>query len=312
MTAREKKAPQAASPGSLISGWARQGVESFVAAQKILLDLAAQENALLIGMAREQFSRPGFRPGVSMAGIAETGVKNLTTAGKILLDLAAGETALAVDGVKEGLRLPVAAGAMADVVRHRVDTFIEMQKHLLDATAEQAHAIAESYREGEEVLAATKMTELARRGIEGFVESEKKFLDLAAQEVSAATKGGKRTGKPPRERMEVLTKVAREGAEKYIETQKKLLELAIGQLEATTKARGDHKEATRKEAQQSWGDITEKSVKNLVTAEKSLLELAMKPMKGTGREEGRRVPRPRHKTHHAAKGETREAVAVVA
>jgi hypothetical protein len=312
MTAREKKTPHTASPASFLTGWARQGVESFVAAQKILLDLAAQENALLIGMVREQFGKTGFRPGVSMAGIAEKGVKNLSTAGKILLDLAASETALAVDGVKEGLRLPVAAGAMAEVIRHRVDTLVEMQKQLLDATTEHVQAAAESYREGEPMMPVTKVAELARRGIEGFVESEKKFLDLAAQEVSNATKGGKRTTKPPRARMAVLTEVAREGAEKYIETQKKLLDLAIEQLEAAAKVGGDHKEAARKEVQPSWGELTEKSVKNFVSAEKSLLDLAMKPMK-TPREEGRRVPR--RGNHRATKKETaemREAVAVVA
>lgn len=304
MKAREKKAPQVASPGSFLTGWARQGVQSFVAAQKILMDLAAQENALLIGMVRERLSNTSFRPGVLMVGMAEKGVKNLTDAGKILLDLATDETALAVHGVKEGLRLPVAAGAMAEVVRHRVDTLIELQKQLLEATAEQAHAAAESYREGEKVLAAANVAELARRGIEGFVESEKKFLDLAAQEVSAATKGDKRTGKPPGDRMEVLTKVAREGAEKYIETQKKLLELAIQQLEESVKGSPEYKEAARKEARPSWGELTEKSVKNFVTAEKSLLELAMKPMKGSDGKDGRKVRRPGQKTHRAPKKHT--------
>lgn len=304
MTAREKKAPQAASPSSFLTGWARQGVQGFVAAQKILLDLAAQENALLIGMMREQLSKPGFRPGVAMAGIAEKGVKNLTNAGVILLDLAAGETALAVDGVKEGLHLPVAAGAMAEVVRHRVDTLIEMQKRLLDATAKQAHAVAESYREGEGGLAVANVAELAGRGVEGFMESEKKFLNLAAQEFSAATKGGKRTHKPPRERMEVLTKVVREGGEKYIETQTKLLELAIKQLEATAKAGTELKEAAQKDALPSLGELTEKSVKNIVTAEKSLLDLAMNPRKGPGREQGRKVRRLRHRTHGGAKKHT--------
>jgi hypothetical protein len=311
MTAREKKVPQATSPGGMLTGWARQGVESFVAAQKILLDLAAQENALLIGMVREQFGKTGFRPGVSVVGIAEKGVKNLTSAGKILLDLAASETALAVDGVKEGLRLPVAAGAIAELVRHRVDTFVEMQKNLLDATAEHAHAVAESYREGESVLAAANVADLARRGIEGFVESEKKFLDLASQEVSNATKGLKRPGKPPRARMEVFTEVAREGTEKYIETQKKLLNLAIEQLEATAKAGGGHKEEARKDGQPSWGELTEKSLKNFVTAEKSLLDLAMKPMKKVGREEGRKVMRPRRAPKKEMAG-AREPVAVVA
>ena len=53
MTARERKAPPESSPSSMLTGWARQGVQSFVAAQKIIMDLAAQENALLIGMVRE-------------------------------------------------------------------------------------------------------------------------------------------------------------------------------------------------------------------------------------------------------------------
>jgi len=45
MLAKEKKAPPVASPGSFLTDWARQGVQSFVAAQKILMELAAQENA---------------------------------------------------------------------------------------------------------------------------------------------------------------------------------------------------------------------------------------------------------------------------
>lgn len=206
MKAREKKAPQSASP-SLLTGWARQGVQSFVAAQKILMDLAAQENALLIGMVREGFSKPGTRLGASVAGIAEKGVENLTTVGKILLDLAADETALALDGAKDVLRLPAAAGAVAEVARHRVGTIIEMQKNLLDATAEQAHAVAESYREDGKLQAAARVAELTRRGIHEFVDSEKKFLDLAMQELTAATKGDKPAHKPahkpPRDRVEV-------------------------------------------------------------------------------------------------------------
>lgn len=300
MPAREKRPAPETSP-SLLTGWARQGVQSFVAAQKIIMDLAAQENALLIGMLRERLSKPGGELGASVAGIAEKGVKNLTSAGKILLDLAADETALAVEGMKEGLRLPAPAGAMAEVVRHRVGTFVEMQKNLLDATAEQAHAVAESYREGEKFMAAAHVAELARRGIEGFVESEKKFLDLAAQEVSAAVKGEKRASKPAKERMEVLTNMAREGAEKYIETQRKLMELAISQLEESAKVARPHKEGAHKEAHATWGELTEKSVQNFVSAEKSLLDLATKRMEGVGHEKGRKGARSRRGAARAAK-----------
>jgi len=149
--------------------------------------------------------------------------------------------------------------------------------------------------------------ELARRGIEGFVESEKKFLDLAAHEMSAATKGDKPNGKP-RERMEVLTKLARQGAEKYIDAQKKLLELAIEELDTARKARGDRKVAMRKTPQHSWEELTEKGVKNLVAAEKSLLDLAIKPKGGMAREETRKAG-PRGRGRRA--GKTAERTAAV-
>ena len=307
MPPKEKKSPRPSPPSNPLMGWARQGIESLVAAQKIVLDLAAQENALVFGMVRDQFAAPPFRPGPMLAGLADKGVKNFTTAGKILLDFAAGETALVVDGVKEGLRLPVPAGAAAEVLRHRMETLVGMQKRLLDVAAEETHAMAESFQEGEDLKAGARVAELARRGVEAFVESEKKFLDLASHEVSAATNGGKSNAKP-RERMEVLTKMAREGAEKYVDAQKRLLDLAIEQLEAVSEAKDGRKVAARKPVQRSWGELTEKSVKNLVAAEKSLLDLAMKPKRGSARDETRKTRGKKvHVTTHRKEAE-REAV----
>src|SRR5271165_2577703 len=97
MVAKGKQSPRASPPGNLLMGWARQGIESFVAAQKILLDLSAQENALLVGMVRENLGKPISRPDATLAGLADMGVRNFTSAGKILMDLAAGETTLVVD-----------------------------------------------------------------------------------------------------------------------------------------------------------------------------------------------------------------------
>jgi len=219
---------------------------------------------------------------------------------------------LVVEGMKEGLPLPVAAGVVADVARHRAETLIGLQKHLLDAAAEQTHAVAEAYREGEKLQAGARVANFARRGLEGFVASEKKFLDLAAKEVSEAIKDNKRSAKAPRERIKVLTELTRDGADKYMEAQKKLVDLAIEQMEQIGKGKGNHKEPGRKAAPGVLGELTEKSVHNLVTAEKSLLELAMKPPKGKEephkagpRTRGRRVHVAGHKTH-----EGKEAVAV--
>jgi hypothetical protein len=304
MKARAKKATRAAPPASLLVGWARDCMRSFMAAQ-ILLDLAAQENALLLGMAREQFGKKGFRPGATLVGMADVGVKNFTAAGKTLLDLAAGETALVVEGMKEWLRLPTSAGVMADLVQHRVGTLIGLQKQLLEAAAKQTHTAVESFREGEGLQAGARVA-VARQGMEDFVGSEKKFLELAAQEVSAATKGNKRRVKAPRERMKVLAELAQQGAEKYMGAQKKLLDLAIEQLKTVGETKAEHHKEGRKEGQPSWADLTEKSAKNLVTAEKSLLDLAMGRRKKAGKQEVRGTRRA------AKKGTAGERTAVAA
>jgi hypothetical protein len=251
-----------------------------VAAQKILFDLTARQNAAVMGMVRERLNQPGLRPGDTVAQIADRGVESFTAAGKILLDLAAGETALVGDWAKEGPRLP-AAGAITDVLRHRVDAFIDMQKRLLDVAAEQTHAVAESYREGEAWKVGGSVAELARRGIESFIETEKKFLELAAHEVTVAGRGGKEEHTPARNQRQLLTRLAREGVEKYIDAQQKLLDLAIDQLEVTGQATAERIEAVRKEVRTSWGALTQKSIWNFLVAQKSLRDLAAKPLKAS-------------------------------
>lgn len=296
MGASAQPQPKYSPPGRLAT-WVRQSVESFVAAQKILLDLTAQQNALAIGILRERVNIPN--PAGMLVKIADQSVDGLTGAGKILLDLAAGETAVVVDGMKDVMRLGPTAGTVADVIRHRAETLIEMHRKLLDAVAEQMHTIAESYEEGKGLMAGTNMAELARRTMEGFVETEKKFLDLVAEEVTAATEGTRDARRPHRDRSKALTQMARDGVEKYIDAQRKLLDLAIEQFEANKKVAKERAEAirgAREDLRSSFAELTQKSVENFVTAEKSLLNLATKPARerpasAEGRKTARRGPR---------------------
>ncbi len=293
MAAKRRESSKSFSPVSELADWARQGVESFVAAQKILLDLTARQNDLATGMARERLSKARTRVGATIATVADKAVENFTAAGKILLSLAAGETALVADVVKEGKRLPAVAGTVADVARRTVDTLVDMQKRLLDAAAEQTHELTESYREGKGLRPGASVARMARRAIEAFVETENKFLELAAREVTVATKPGKQGRKPAEDRSKVLTQLARKGVEKYIDAQKKLLNLAVEQMESGGKATGERLEAALKEARASWDEVTARSVWNLVIARKSLMDLPIKPVKAPPTEETQESPRVR-------------------
>jgi len=251
----------------------------------------------VIGMLRENLSKPLFWPGDAIATIADKGLHNLSAAGKILLDLASDGTELVAERMKEVVPLPMAAGTLANLLRHRLVTLLDLQKRLLEVAAEQTHEAAESYREGKGLTAAgATVAELARRAIENLVETEKKFLDLAVHEVSAKADHEGRKSAP--ERYKVLTQLVREGGEKYIDAQQKLLNLAIEEMESVGKTAGKRVESVRHEARTSLGELTEKSVRNFAAAQKSLMELVAKPAKAkeSTAERKRKAPRVRPRT----------------
>src|SRR5262252_969853 len=88
------------SPVAVLASWARQTIEFLVAAQRILLDLTAQQNALVIGLIRERLSMPGFHPVDSAVEMAGQGITSFIEVQKILLELATNINAIVVNAIK--------------------------------------------------------------------------------------------------------------------------------------------------------------------------------------------------------------------
>jgi len=281
-------------PGRLAS-WIRQGFGSLIAAQKILLDLTAQQNALAIGVVRERFKLPQMSPGGMLVGMADQGVASFAEAGNVLLDLAAGETAVLTEAVKGAFGLGPAGATATDVARLRVDSFIEMHRRLLETVSEQMKAVSESYEKGKGLMLGTHAAQLARTAIEGFVETEKKFLATVEEEVAAAV-AGERGQKPVRHRAKLLTQLAHDAAGQYIDAQKKLLDLAIRSVAAERAAAAKLTEGMEEEEPQTTlADVTEKTVKNFVAAETMLLDLVKHAEK-----HATAAPRPKARRKKAA------------
>ena len=261
---------------------AQQGADSLAAALKIISDLTAQQVALVVGMVRERVSFKAIAP------IAETAsgvVGGFTDAGKILLDLAAGENELLVNSLKEAIRMRASFGALVDLVPLGLTAMFEMNKSVLDTIAKQSREAAESLTEGNPLAAYPKMAKTAREGIESFIETQKTFLDQVAEQVSIATSGGASKASH-RDRSKILIELAREGVDKFVEAQKQVTGVMIDQMEAV--AHGPHTKAV---PQRSLSELTRKSVQNFTTAQKSLLDLALKPMPAAPKAEKSRAPR---------------------
>lgn len=90
---------RAATPVAMFSEWIQQGTENYFAAQRILLDLVMQQNAMAMNTLRERFAVE--RPVAAASEFAGEGVSNFIAAQKILLNLAERQNEIVMKGVKE-------------------------------------------------------------------------------------------------------------------------------------------------------------------------------------------------------------------
>ena len=228
---------------SSLSGWAQQGVQSFFATPRILLDLAMRQNANVMHVLRQQLSDPHHSPRAVLSEMAGEGMTNFIEAQKVLLDLSKQQNEILMTAVKERIGEGPAAHATADLLRRSVETFIHMQEEFMKIAGKQTHIWVEAAKTGKPLPGRAPLVGLAREGMENFVKAQKQFLDVIAEETAKAT-SDKRTAIKKIKKTE-LSKLARQAAESFIDTQKKMVEVAGKQMNAHVKTAGKTLELLR-------------------------------------------------------------------
>jgi hypothetical protein len=276
---------------SVLSGWAQQGVQSFFATQRILLDLAMRQNANVMHALRQQLTDPHHSPTAILSEVAGEGMTNFIEGQKILLDLGKKQNEILMNGVKERMGNWPAAHAMTDLLRRSVETFIHMQQEFLKLADKQSHSWVEAAKAGKP-YESEHLVALAREGMENFVKAQKQFLDIVAEETAKAT-GGKRTnGAVKKIKQTELSDLARQATDSFIDAQKKLVEVAGKQMNATVKTVGNSLELTRPFPFTPLAELTREGVKSYVDAQKALMDAVVKPV-GEHKHPGRPVRRAR-------------------
>jgi hypothetical protein len=271
---------------SSLSGWAQQGVQSFLATPRSLVDLAMRQNANVMHFLRQQMSDPNHSPRAVLGEMAGESMTNFIEAQKVLLDLSKQQNEILMTAVKERIGEGPAAHATADLLRRSVDTFIHMQEEYLKIAGKQIHIWVEAARTGKPLAGRAPLMSLAREGMENFAKAQKQFLDVIAEETAKVT-GGKHTAIKKIKKTE-LSKLARQAAELFIHTQEKMLEVAGKQMNANVKTTG-------------------KTLELLRPLPKTLLDAMAKP---TG--EHKRVAKPVHRGKKAAARGKKKAAAAAA
>lgn len=286
---------------SLFSGWAQQGVQSFFATQRILLDLAMRQNASLMHSLRQQLSDPHHSPTAILGEVAAEGMSNFIEGQKILLELGQKQNEILMSGVMERVGDWPAAQAATDLLRRSVETFIQMQQEFLKIAGKQTHTWVEAAKAGKPYQ-SEHFVELAREAMETFVKAQKHFMDAIAEETAKAT-GGKHTNGVKKMKKAELSQLARHATESFIDAQRKLVDVAGRQMNASVKTAGKTLELLRPFPFLPLAELTREGVKSYVDAQKELMDVMVRP----GGEHKRA-----HKAVHHAKRSPKKAAAAAA
>ena len=287
---------------NLLSGWAQQGVQSFFATQRILLDLAMRQNASLMHSLRQQLSDVNHSPTAILSEVTDEGVSNFIEGQRVLLELGQKQNEILMNGIKDRVGEWPAAEAVTDLLRRSVETFVHMQEEFLKIAGKQTHTWVESAKAGKP-FQGEQLVELAREAMDNFVKAQKHFMDVIAEETAKAT-GGKHTNGVRKAKKTELSQLARHATESFIDAQRKLVDVAGRQMNANVKTAGKTLELLRPFPFLPLAELTREGVKSYVDAQKELMEVMVKP---------NGVHKPAHKVaHHAKRSPKKHAAVAVA
>jgi hypothetical protein len=295
---------------SLLSGWVQQGLESFFATQRILVDLAMRQNTNAMKSIRQGLSESEEKdtPVKILTEIAVEGTANFVEAQRILLDLAQQENEIVLNGVKERVGEYGTAVALTNVLRRSIDTFVEMQQNFLSLANKKTQGWLQSEDAKISVKNGNGLVELASEAMEEFVNAQKKFLDVISEETS--TEGKKEhVGRKPSKTE--LAKLGRDAADSFIEAQKKLLDLAGQQVNVSMQTASRALDLKMPIRLLPIADIAGEGVKSFVDAEKALVESMVKSRPRTktaaAKPQRRAAKRAPRRTKAASKAAAAEA-----
>jgi hypothetical protein len=175
------KDPGEHSPLNILTELAVEGTSSLVEAQRALLNLAQQENDIILNGVKERIG--GFLPAVAMTDLVRRSLETLLGIQQELLTTTSRQTLQWLESEKAGKG--ERGTGMVEFAREGVETFTRAQKKFLDVVAQEA-AKATSGRKELDVKAGkkTELTELARESGKAFIEAQKRLLDVMGQQMN--------------------------------------------------------------------------------------------------------------------------------
>lgn len=238
----------AMNPMAMFADMVRQGVDNFVATQKMMLDLAAHQNQVMADAMKNSFGLTGLAP--TMADLAGQGVQTFLNSQKMLLDLGVQQNHVALSALKNWAGSNPAAQSILEMLERGGQSYVEMQKRMLEMAGQQNEMAMQAAKDGRPAPAGMPMEQIAefsKQGVQAWVDSQKRMLDMIQEQTHnlsdrarerAAAKADAKPQDAPAGTAPAgdFTSMAKSSFEQYMEMNKKFLEMAGQQMAEMTKA----------------------------------------------------------------------------
>jgi hypothetical protein len=169
------------SPLDMLTELAVEGTSSLVEAHRTLLDLAKQENEILLNGVKERIGN--FVPGIAMTDMVRRSVDTLIGMQHELLTATTRQTMQWIESEKSGK--DERSIRVMELAREAIETFARAQQKFLQVVEqESAKVTSGKARHHEETVTKTEVAVLAREAANAFIEAQKRLLDVMSQQMN--------------------------------------------------------------------------------------------------------------------------------
>lgn len=212
------------SPSVILNEMASEGMSNFVEGQAILLQLAQQQNEILMNGVKE---RVGDWPAAqALTELIRRTLDNFMDMQQEFLKIADKQTQSWFEALMAGK--PYQSEHLMKAAREGMETFVKAQKRFLDVIADETLKATGAKHDG--AAKKTKpadLSHLAREATKSFVDAQKKLFDVAGQQMSTNVKTAGRTMDLLKFPSVPLAELTREGVQSYVNAQKALMEVML-------------------------------------------------------------------------------------
>ena len=174
---------------AVLTELAVEGTSSLVEAHRALLDLAQQENELILKGLKDQVS--GFVPAAAMTDFVRRSVDAIID---IQHELLTNSSKQAMKWMQPEGTANDRAAQVLDFAREGVETFARAQKKFLDAVSEESmKAVSGRPEHKKEADAATDVRQLAHDAGSAFIEAQQRLLEVMNQQANVNLQIASRT-----------------------------------------------------------------------------------------------------------------------